>query len=92
MSPRQPAFCAGCGAHLMFVRLESGALMPVDRMPDTGEGGVCARLVDKTWHGYTIAADRAPRTGQGWRRFTAHFATCPSRPRKTTSSTQAPLI
>lgn len=74
-----PASCGSCQARIVFVTMTAtDKKVPVDPIPDD-EGTVCARLVGNHLQGYVISKDRPYE--RIYTRYTAHYATCPDRPR-----------
>lgn len=66
--------CRACRATVLWVRMPSGKLMPVDPVPDD-EGNVAAMRDGRgVWVGHVLKADE--RTAPYEKRFMPHFATC----------------
>jgi hypothetical protein len=75
------AKCNDCGQTLAFVvMLDTGRRVPVDPWP-VADGNVCAKRVGNALQGYVIAEARPPSGLPGFRRYAAHFGTCPDRAR-----------
>ncbi len=78
MRPTGAPVCESCGARLLFVKMTAtGRRMPVDVFPVV-DGNVCARLIGVTLHGFVISKDHPP-VGAPYKRYAAHFGTCPDR-------------
>lgn len=74
-----PSSCDQCQARIVFVTMTAtGNKVPVDPIPDDN-GTVCARLVGNHLEGYVESAARLYE--RPYTRYTAHFGTCPDRPR-----------
>lgn len=75
-----PAHCEQCRQRIEFVIMTAtGRPMPIDPIAVV-DGNVCARRgLDGKLHGYVISAEHPPQ--DGWRRWAAHFGTCPDRNR-----------
>lgn len=69
--------CRGCGAEIIFVKLDTGKIIPIDPEPDNEAGNICAAAFPgrEHWAGFTMAAWRM--IPDGWQRYRTHFATCP---------------
>jgi hypothetical protein len=75
------AKCNDCGQTLTYVvMVDTGRRVPVDPWP-VADGNVCARMVGKHLQGYVIAQGRPASGMPGFRRYAAHFGTCPDRAR-----------
>lgn len=71
--------CDACGQRIAFVTMsDTGKRLPVDPYP-VADGNVCARQIGAKLHGYVVAENRPAQPS--WRRYAAHFGTCPNRPR-----------
>lgn len=67
--------CRACRATVLWVRMPSGKVMPVDPEPDD-DGNVAAMRDGRgVWIGHVLAAGE--RTLPYEKRFMTHFATCP---------------
>lgn len=83
-----PASCDDCEARIVYVvMVATGKRIPVDPIPDD-DGTVCARLVGKQLQGYVESKDRP--YDKPYTRYTAHYATCPDRPRTAPKPKTAP--
>lgn len=70
--------CRACPAEVLWVRMPSGRVMPVDPVPDD-EGNVAAmRDGHGVWLGHVLKADERARPYE--KRFMPHFATCKPSP------------
>jgi hypothetical protein len=74
------AECETCGRPLVFVRMQSGALMPCDPGMQPGDGRRHLVVRDARLIGRLVP--RAPEELSG---LEPHFGTCPCRPRKIAS-------
>lgn len=68
----QPGHCSTCHARILWVKMASGKLNPVDAEP-VASGNV---VIDEDGQGVVLKKDLfdAPATGP---RYVSHFATCP---------------
>jgi hypothetical protein len=72
------AECRRCTQPIRFVQLDSGKAMPINPAPNPA-GNVCARSFGGRLVGFVISREHPAKPG--WQRFTAHYATCESRPK-----------
>lgn len=75
-----PRHCTDCRQRIEYVVMTAtGKLVPIDPIA-VDDGNVCGRRSTdgKLW-GYVISAEHPPQPG--WRRWAAHFGTCPDRNR-----------
>ena len=74
-----PTSCDECQARIVYVTMTAtGKRVPVDPIPDD-KGTVCGRLVGNILVGYVVSQSRPHE--RPYTRYTAHFGTCPDRPR-----------
>lgn len=66
--------CKACATTVLWVRMPSGKVMPVNPVPDD-EGNVTAMRDGRgVWVGHVLKADERPMPYE--KRFMPHFATC----------------
>jgi hypothetical protein len=66
--------CRACPSTVLWVRMPTGSLMPVDPTPDD-EGTVAAMRDGRgVWVGHVLTKDERPMPYE--KRFMTHFATC----------------
>ena len=71
------AECKECANPIVFARLDTGKLIPLDPMP-TGRGNVAVMKIGNQLHGYVISAAH-PFQDARYQRAMPHAATCPDR-------------
>lgn len=69
--------CKECANPIVFARLDTGKLIPLDPMPND-RGNVAVMRIGNQLHGYVISA-KHPHTDARYQRAIPHAATCPER-------------
>lgn len=71
--------CQACQQKIIFIRMTAtGKGLPCDPYP-VADGNVCAMASGRGLTGYVVSKEHPPEPG--YKRYAAHFGTCPERPR-----------
>lgn len=73
---RKLSECRSCTLPIRFVQMSSGKAMPINPA-ENPTGNVCAKVVGGRLVGFVISREHPAKPG--WKRFTAHYATCTER-------------